>query len=53
METEKGTLSQGKLADLSVLSQNIFEITPDKLPLTESILTIVGGKIVYDKKMLK
>lgn len=52
-EKDKGTLSKGKLADLTVPSQNIFEVTPDKLPLTESILTIVGGKVVYDKKLLK
>jgi predicted amidohydrolase YtcJ len=51
-EKEKGTLASGMLADLAVLSQNIFEISPDKLPGTESILTLLGGKIVYDKKML-
>jgi predicted amidohydrolase YtcJ len=52
-ESEKGTLTRGKLADLTILSQNIFEVSPDKLPLTESILTMVGGKIVHDKKKLQ
>ena len=51
-ENEKGSLVKGKLADLAVLSQNIFEKAPDRLPSTESILTILGGEIVMDKKAL-
>ena len=34
-------------ADLAVLSQDVFTIAPAELPKTESVLTIVGGKIVY------
>ena len=41
------------LADLAVLSQDIFTIDTDKLPQTESVLTFLGGKIVYDKNLLK
>jgi hypothetical protein len=52
-EKEKGTLAVGKLADLAVLSQNIFEIPPPQLPATESILTMLDGKVVHDKKILK
>jgi predicted amidohydrolase YtcJ len=52
-ETQKGTLAKGKLADLTVLSQNIFAIPIPELPKTQSILTIVGGKIVHDGKVLK
>ena len=52
-EKEKGTLAKGKLADLAVLSQNIFTINRNLFPGTESILTLVGGKIFYDKKILK
>ena len=36
-----------KLADLAVLSQNIFTVSNEDLPKTESVLTIVGGKIAY------
>ncbi len=50
MENKKGTLMPGKLADLAVLSQDIFTIPKDKLPVTNSVLTMVGGKIVYDKR---
>ena len=52
-EQEKGSLSKGKLADLTVLSQDIFTAPVPELPKTQSVLTIVGGKIVYDVKVLK
>ena len=52
-ENEKGSLVKGKFADLAVLSQDIFTINPNQLPATESILTIVGGQILHDKKVLK
>jgi predicted amidohydrolase YtcJ len=47
-EREKGTIAPGKLADLAVLSQDIFTIPVDALPSTESVLTVVGGEIVHD-----
>lgn len=49
-EHEKGTLARGMLADLAVLSQDIFTVSTPDLPKTESVLTIVGGKIAYEKK---
>ncbi len=52
-EKEKGSLEPGKLADLAVLSQDIFTVPPLELPKTESILTMVGGKIIYDAKVIK
>src|SRR5262249_41355424 len=51
-EKEKGSLEPGKLADLAVLSQDIFGVPPQDLPKTESVLTLVGGKIVYDTETL-
>jgi predicted amidohydrolase YtcJ len=47
LEREKGTLQPGMLADLAVLSQDIFTIPPPELPKTVSVLTIVDGKIAY------
>jgi len=47
-EGDKGTLEPGKLADLAVLSQDIFTVPPPELPKTESVLTLVGGKVAYD-----
>lgn len=51
-EKDKGSLEPGKLADLAVLSQDIFTTNASDLPKTESVLTIVGGKIVYDGKVI-
>lgn len=52
-EKEKGSLEPGKLADLAVLSQDIFSIPLSELPKTESVLTLVGGKVVYDAKVVR
>lgn len=49
-EKEKGTLAPGMLADLAVLSQDIFTIPAGQLPATKSVLTIIDGKIVYEDK---
>ena len=46
-EGAKGTLEPGKLADLAVLSQNIFQVSLEDIPKTESVMTIVGGQIAY------
>jgi predicted amidohydrolase YtcJ len=51
-ESDKGTLDSGKLADLAVLSQDIFTVPPQQLRQTVSILTMVGGAIVYDARLL-
>lgn len=51
-EKDKGSLEPGKFADLAVLSQDIFSVPPPELPKTESVLTMVGGKIVFDAKAL-
>jgi predicted amidohydrolase YtcJ len=52
-ENEKGSIAKGKLADLVVLSQDIFAAPVPDLPKTSSVLTIVGGKVVYDAKVLR
>jgi predicted amidohydrolase YtcJ len=51
-EKDKGSLESGKLADLAVLSQDIFKVPADDLPKTESVLTLVGGKVIYDAKVI-
>jgi predicted amidohydrolase YtcJ len=47
-EAERGTIAPGMLADLAVLSQDIFTVPPGALPATLSVLTIVGGLVVHD-----
>jgi predicted amidohydrolase YtcJ len=49
-EKQKGTLSKGMLADLAVLSQDIFTIPPMQLMGTRSVLTMIDGQIVYEEK---
>jgi predicted amidohydrolase YtcJ len=44
---KKGALVPGQLADLSVLSADYFAILEDEIKQLESVLTMVGGKIVY------
>jgi predicted amidohydrolase YtcJ len=44
---KKGRIKQGQLADLAVLSADFFGIDEDGIKALESVLTIVGGKIVY------
>jgi predicted amidohydrolase YtcJ len=46
-EHRKGTIEVGMLADLAVLSQDVFSAAPPALPATQSLLTMVGGKIVW------
>jgi len=46
-EGKKGTLSPGQLADLAVLSADYFTIPEEEIKGIESVLTIVGGKVVY------
>jgi predicted amidohydrolase YtcJ len=52
-ENEKGSLAPGKLADLAVLSQDIFTVPSDDLPKTVSVMTIVGGNTIYDAHLLR
>ena len=49
-EHEKGSISAGKLADLVVLSDDILAIDPARIENVTVDLTVVGGKIVYEKK---
>jgi predicted amidohydrolase YtcJ len=49
-EKEKGSIEPGKFADIAVLSQDIFTVPAPELPKTVSILTLVGGKVVYKAK---
>ena len=44
---KKGALAPGQLADLAVLSADYFSIPEEEIKQLESVLTIVGGRIVY------
>jgi len=48
-EDIKGSLTPGKLADITILSQDIMAIPEDEILNTEVLYTIVGGKVMYQK----
>jgi predicted amidohydrolase YtcJ len=48
-DTEVGTLEPGKLADLAVLSQDIFTVPPEEIGRTRVVMTVVGGRTVYEQ----
>ncbi len=47
-EKEKGSITPGKLADMVLLSDDIFSIDPAKIREARVLKTIVGGKLVWD-----
>jgi hypothetical protein len=48
-EDIKGSITPGKLGDITVLSKDIMTIPEDEIPTTEVVTTIVGGKILYKR----
>ena len=47
-ERQKGTIATGMLADVALLSQDIFKVPLQELPRTTSVLTIVNGRVVHE-----
>jgi predicted amidohydrolase YtcJ len=52
-EDKRGTVEVGKFADLTVLSEDLFSVPPERLREVEVEMTIVGGKVVYKKGKLE
>ena len=52
-EREKGVLAAGMLADLAVLSQDVFTVPAAAPPATRSLLTMVGGQVAHDAGTLR
>ncbi|MBV9506316.1 MAG: amidohydrolase [Acidobacteriia bacterium] len=49
-DDHSGTLSPGKEADLAVLSQDVFSVPSTEIGKTRVMLTMVGGKTVFERK---
>jgi predicted amidohydrolase YtcJ len=46
-DNKKGAIAPGHLADMAVLSSDYFLVPDEEIKRIESVLTIVGGKVVY------
>jgi predicted amidohydrolase YtcJ len=49
-ESDKGSISPGKLGDIAVLSDDLFTIPPAKIKDARVVMTIVAGNVVYEAK---
>jgi predicted amidohydrolase YtcJ len=48
-EKVKGSITPGKLADLVILSRDIFRIDPEEIEKVKVVLTMVDGRVVYEQ----
>ena len=46
-EDSKGSITPGKLADITVLSQDLLTVPDDEIMDTEIVMTILGGEVRY------
>lgn len=49
-EKKRGTLAPGMLADVDVLDRDLFTMPPDSLANARVMATIVGGKVVFERR---
>ena len=49
-DTVKGTITPGKLADLVILSRDIFAIDPKEIENVKVLMTMVDGRLVYEAR---
>ena len=49
-ETRKGSITEGKLADLVILTRDLFAIPPREILSTKAALTMVGGRVVFEAR---
>ena len=48
-EKEKGSITPGKLADMVLVSDDIFSIAPEKIRDVGVLKTFIGGRLVFDR----
>ena len=51
-EDQLGSIEEGKLADLVVLNSDYFSVSNEDLKKIRSVLTVVGGNVMYDAGVL-
>jgi predicted amidohydrolase YtcJ len=50
METDKGTLERGKLADFVLIDRDLTRIPPETIRDAKVMMTVVGGTVVYERR---
>ena len=45
----RGSIEVGKLADMTVLTHDLFAVAPEHLHTVAAAKTIVGGRVVYSR----
>ena len=48
VEDRFGTLAAGKMADICVLDRNLFTCEPAEVLEMKSVLTLIGGEVVFE-----
>ena len=49
-EASKGSITPGKMADLTVLDRDLFAVLPPRIAEARVIMTIVGGRVVFEER---
>ncbi|GER59926.1 amidohydrolase [Patiriisocius marinus] len=52
-ENEKGSIEEGKLADFTILNQDIMTVNADSIPHTKVVATFINGEVVFENTTLK
>jgi len=50
VKKERGSLEEGRLADLAVLSKDYFKVPVEEIGEIEAVMTVVGGRVEYEKQ---
>ena len=48
MSEKLGTIEPGKLADMAVFDENLFDLSLNLLPRVHTSMTVLAGEVVYD-----
>jgi len=51
-ENDKGSIEVGKLADFTILFQDIMKIREPEILNTHSVVTVIGGEVVFEARQL-